>query len=321
MKFKYLLLALFCMSAFIGAGPRQMLRGYPLGSVVSVDKDTGAVSVDLGARDGVMKGIGFVVVDKGGREMLSITAKEVYSDLFWSGGVNPQASVGVRSGMQVRWLFTPEVSGLLNARKQGTAEAYREFITRFPGSLFIPEMIKGMPDATMKELNPDYYQAWKEYTKDAFQAVIKKYPGTGFDKAAEGEIKSIESYEAELEKIRKEREKAAAAAAQEQKRREAIDQKVREREEKPLKVLTPGKLENKSSVPVRFVFEPAGEIPETRVQPNSQAEVRAASGSYNYKVYKVEENQLPGLAGDTKPQPLKEGAFDIRFDAWDLIYP
>jgi len=307
----------------MGAAPRQMLRGYPLGSVVSVDKDAGTVSVDLGSGDGVMQGFGFVVVDEKGGEAASITAREVYSDLFWSDKVAPGKITGLRAGMQVRWNFTPEVAAILKARKDGTAGAYRDFAARFPASRFLPGLIKGLPDGMLREVNPDYYQAWKSYTKDAFQEFIKKYPGTGFASAAADEIKAIDAYDSRQEQARKERERVAAAAEKERAKREAVEQRVRDRQQKAQRNELLGKITNNSTSPVRFSFEPAGEIPDTTVLASSSMDIRATAGTYSYKVYPIEDKPgaLPSFGDDAKPQPLKEDKVDIMFDFWEITYP
>ncbi len=320
--FRYLLLVVLCLLALMGAGPRRMIRGFPLGSVVSVDSDAGEVSVDLGSRDGVMKGIGFVIVDDKGNTAASITAKEIYPDMFWSGKIDPGVLSAVKAGMQVRWLFTLEVTALLTARKQDTVEAYRGFIKRYPGSAFIPGLIKGLPDATLKALNPDYYDAWKLYTREAFQGIIKKYPGTGYAAAAQSEIKSIEAYEAQEEREKKEREKRAAEAEAERARQEAIELKVQERQDRARRREVLGKIINRSGSAVRFVFTP-DDLPETTVQAGATADARAAAGRYHYKVYKVEPNPpAPAFGEEAKPpDPVKEGDIDLEFDFWELDYP
>ncbi|HEY3346760.1 MAG TPA: hypothetical protein VGK71_03970, partial [Nitrospirota bacterium] len=128
MKLKFALLALMCLTVFVGARP--MLRGYALGSVLSVDSRAGEVSVDLGSKDYAIKGFEFVVVDGKGNPVANIKAREVFDDRFWSEKLTADELASVRPGMQVRWLFTPEIISLLTAKKSGKAEAYIKFFTK-----------------------------------------------------------------------------------------------------------------------------------------------------------------------------------------------
>lgn len=307
-------------------GARQMLRGYPLGVVTGVDKTAGIISVDIGGRDGVVKGLPFIVVDAKGSQAADITAGEVYDDRFWSAPVKTEALRKVVTGMQVRWLFTPETSALLLARKTGTAAAYREFISRYPASRFIPEMIKAMPDGVLMELDPEYYNAWKAYNLAEFREYAAKHPGTGLAAAAEVEIKSIEEYDAAQEKAKKEREKKAAAYAEEQKRQEDIITRARARENMRRLEEMHGKLVNNSSDPVRFVFDQPSPLAPTVVAPGGEYELSHPVGSYTYKVYavkQVDEFAPPVSEEETpaEPEPLTEGRADIMFDFWTVEYP
>jgi hypothetical protein len=320
-KYQTFLFLLLMAFAFIGAGARPMMRGFPLGSVVTVDRDLGIISVDLGTRDYVLKGLTFAVVDKGGHQVALVRANELYNDLFWSDKLQPGQLNAVSAGMQVRWLFTPETSALLDARKKDTVEAYRYFISRFPASPYVPELIRSIPDEKLRELNPDYYSAHKSYTKDSFEAVIKKYPGSGFAAAAKDEIKAIDAYDAEQEKVREERKRRAAEAEIERKKQEAVEEKIRQSKESAQKREALGKLKNNSSDTVRFVFKEPTDVPPTTVLPGSSADMRLYTGNYSYEVYKVEEEKFGINLDDKQQQPLKSGTIDIEFDFWEVSYP
>ncbi|MGA2192746.1 MAG: hypothetical protein ABSG42_05130, partial [Nitrospirota bacterium] len=227
MKIKFFVLAALCFVALAGARP--MLRGFPIGTVVGADLDTGAVSVDLGSKDWVMKGLKFSVVDKDGQEVAEITSGEVYSSMFWSDRLGPAEVRQIVPRMQVRWVFTPEISALIQVRKQGTASAYKEFLRLYPKSQFMPEVVRGLPDAVLKELNPDFYEAKKTGSKEALSAVIAKYPGSCFAEASKSEIKDIESYEAQAAKDNAERAKRAAEEEAEEQKREALEEKMRDK--------------------------------------------------------------------------------------------
>jgi hypothetical protein len=321
MRTKYLALLLILAFALIGAGARPMLRGFPLGSVVTVDRDLGIISVDLGTRDFVLKGLAFAVVDKEGHQVAQVRANELYSDLFWSDKLPAAQLNSVSAGMQVRWLFTPETSALLDARKKDTVEAYRYFIVRFPKSPYISELIKTIPDDKLKELNPDYYSARKSYTKDAFEGIIKKYPGSGFAAAAKDEIKAIDAYDAEEEKVRAERARRAAEAEAQRKKQEAVEEKILQSKEKTQTREALGKLRNNSANTVRFVFKEPSDIPPTTVLPNSAADVRLSTGNYSYEVYKVEEEKFGVSLDQQQATPIKTGTVEIQFDFWEVTYP
>jgi hypothetical protein len=319
-KYQTFLFLLLMAVAFIGARP--MMRGFPLGNVVTVDRDLGIISVDLGTRDFVLKGLTFAVVDKNGHQVAQVRANELYNDLFWSDKLPASQLNAVSAGMQVRWFFTPETSALLDARKKDTVEAYRYFIGRFPASPYVPELIRAIPDEKLKELSPDYYRARKSYTKDSFEAIIKKYPGSGLAAAARDEIKSIDAYDAEQAKVREERQKRAAAAEAERKKQEALEEKIRQSKDTTQKREALGKLKNNSTDTVRFVFKEPTDAPPTTVPPNSYTDMRLSTGNYSYDVYKVEEEKF-GMTLDDKQQqqPLKSGTIDIEFDFWEVSYP
>ncbi len=314
-------LAALCAVSFMGA--RRTFRGVPLGTVLEVDARSGAVSVDLGEKDGVLKGIRFSVADGKGRQVAVVTPADVYDDFFWSSPIPAKEAAAVRPGMQVRWIFTPELSLLLQTRKKNDAEAYRNFAAAYPDSIFLPQLVRRLPEPVLKEVDPGFYEAWKLYTAQGFEDYLKKNPEGGFASAARAELKSLKEYEAERERERLEREKRAAAYQEEMRRQEEIReralalQRLREKEE------LHGKLVNNSSAPVRFVFEPPSIMPQTVVKPGEEFEVNHPEGTYKYKVYAVQEDAQASPFGgeDGEPQPLAEGTVEIVFDFWSLEYP
>ncbi|MBI5190152.1 MAG: hypothetical protein HZA22_05715 [Nitrospirae bacterium] len=321
---------IICMTALAGAGPiRPMMRGYPVGRVVEVNKDAGLVSVDLGSSDGVLKGMGFAVVDAKGGQAAAIAAGEVYADRFWSVKLPADKARKVRPGMEVRWLLTPEVIALSGAVKKGSPESYKEFIATFPSSGFIPEVIDDLPETTLREISPEYYEAWKAYTRYSFEEFIEKHPGTGFALAAQAELGAIEEFEAEGERIRKGREERAKAAEAERARQQAVEDKIRERQERASRRESLGKLVNNSDTAVRFVFDPPSEQSPVAVLPGSYSEIRHVAGSYTYKVFPVEDPDAapavrefgPDGEAPLGPTPLKEGEADTEFDFWEIEYP
>ena len=319
MKFRFALLAVISMVALVAARPT--IRGYPTGSVTEVDRKAGIVSVDLGMNDGVFKGVSFAVVDDKGHQLARITAREVYEDLFWSDSIAPAAIRDISPGMQVRWLLTSEVTALVEARRLGTVQAYSRFLRAFPDSRFIPDLVSSLPEEKLKELDPEYYEAWKKYTKDSFGEYMKKHPRKGLSKAAEREIASIESYEKDREKELAERAKRAAEAEEQRKKQEAVDEKIREQARKALpgrELL--GRLVNNSAQPVRFAFDPPSEQQPVTVAPNSVSEMRHPQGTFGYKVYAVETGAFAPPPGEA-PKPIKEGSADMQFDFWQVTYP
>ncbi|HEX9861558.1 MAG TPA: hypothetical protein VGB23_10155 [Nitrospirota bacterium] len=316
---------LVALCALMIAAARPVVRGYPVGFVKDVDKAAGAVSVDIGARDGVLKGLTFSVVDKKGHQVALVTADEVYDDLFWSSPRKAPEISKVVPGMQARWVFTPETASLLAAKRKDTPDAYREFINAFPASSFIPELVRLLPEDMLSALDPEYYAAWKSYNKDSFLEYADRRPGTGLANAALAEVKSIDEYEAEQKKVREERAKRAAAYEEERKRQEQVQEKMRAREEMRRREEMHGKLVNNSSETVRFVFSPPSLLPSTAVQAGGEFELNHPSGSYEYKVYAVQQqdNLVPAVVGgDTaEPEPLAEGTVDIQFDFWQVTYP
>ena len=304
----------------LGAGP--VIRGFKTGSVVTVNRDAGEISVDLGSNDNVVKGMSFAVVDGKGHQEALITVRELYDDLFWSGKLKPEEIGKIKPGYQARWILTPEVAALLAAKKAGTADAYKDFISRYPGSAFLAGLISSIPEDMLKPINPDYYAALKSYRSEDFKGIIKKYPGTGFAKAAESELKNIEAYNAEQAKIEEEREKRAAAAEQERKRQEAIDAQISQKRGNAFQREALGKLVNNSMDPVRFVFDEPSSLPPTTVNANSSVDARQNTGSYKYKVFKVEQQQQAfSTDANTQEQPVKEGSIDISADFWEIDYP
>lgn len=319
MKLKFAFLAVLCISALLGARP--MLRGFALGSVMSVDSRAGEVSVDLGSKDYAIKGLPFVIVDGKGSPVATVKAREVFDDRFWSEKLKPEEIASVRPGMQVRWQLTQETVALLAAKKSGKAADYARFLNRFPNSSFIPDTIKGIPDATMKDLNPDYYAARKRYSKEDFQEIEKKYKGTGFATAAAAEIASIDEFDKATASQQAERERRNAEADAERKRQEGILEKAGKAREKssqePL-----GKLVNNSTDTVRFVFKEPAELPQTTVSPNSFASVRLPVGSFSFDVFKVEDSALSTLGlSQEEPKPVKSGDVTVMGDLWEATYP
>jgi hypothetical protein len=317
MRFKFVALAALCFLSV--AASRPMLRGYPVGEVTSVNRPAGIISVDLGSRDFVLKGFPFAIVDGEGRQVAKVFADEVYKDVFWSGKL-AQAEFGkIRPGFQARWLFTPEIKAVVDALKRNEAGSYKSLVERFPKSAYLPQVIALMPEDMLKVINPDYYEARKSYRREDFQKVIKKYPGTGFALAAEKEIKSIDAFDADKEKAAAERAKRAAESEAEQKRRQAVDEKISQKQDTAQRREALGKLVNNSVSAVKFVFDEPSALAPVTVMPNSFMDARQQTGSYTYKVYKVEDSFNP--APDQKPQVLKEGSVDIQFDFWEVSYP
>ncbi|MHB8173887.1 MAG: hypothetical protein ACYDFU_05450 [Nitrospirota bacterium] len=287
MKWFNILILLFLALCLTGA--RQTLMGFPIGNVAEVNRDAGIVSVDIGKKDGVLPGMTFLIVSESGHEVARITASELYSDLFWSKKLTPGDLDKISVGMQARWLLTPEIVSLNQARQAGTNDAYKNFLARFPKSQFIAPLLRYMPEKKLKEISPAYYAAFKSYTKDSFEKIIEKYPGTGFAQAAASEIKSINDYEKEQKKLQAERAKRAAEAEAEAKRQEAIEEKIQAQQAKAQQKEYLGKLRNNSSSPVRFVFKSPCEIPETVVPANSYMDVRSYPGSFGYDVYNADD--------------------------------
>jgi len=319
MEMKLKLTALVALCFLSMAASRPMLRGYPIGEVTSVNQAAGIISVDLGSQDFVLKGFQFAIVDEEGRQVAKVVADEIYRDVFWSGKLSQVEFGKIRPGFQARWSFTPEVKAVADALKRNDEDSYTRLVKLFPKSSYLPQVIAQMPDDLLKSINPDYYEARKSYRRDDFQKVIKKYPGTGFALAAENEIKSIDAFEAEQEKVAAERAKRAAEAEAEQKRRQAIDEKLADKQNKAQTREALGKLVNNSVSAVRFVFDEPSSLAPVSVMPNSYLDVRQQTGSYTYKVYKVEDSFI--TAPDQQPQVLKEGSVDIQFDFWEVAYP
>ncbi len=348
--FKFSLLLLIALPLM---GARQTIMGFPVGAVIEVNRDAREVCVNIGKKDGVLPGMMFLIVTQSGQEAARITSSEMYSDMFWSDKLPLYELNKITDGMQARWLLTPEIVALNHAVKAGSSEAYKDFLARFPHSRFIAPLLRELPEKNLKEINPDYYAAFKAYTKDSFNGIIKKYPGTGFAQAAADEIKSIDGYEKEQKKREAERAKAAAAAAAEEKRQEAVEAKLRAQQQMAQQKEYLGKLRNNSSSPVRFVFKSPSEVPSTVVQANSSMDVRSYPGSFGYDVYSIDDTsrtsqaaqaaqmdqfnqpgqadqfgqtgqtgQTAGQTGQASgPQPLKTGTVDVEFDFWEADYP
>ncbi len=343
---KYLSLAGLLFVFVFLAGARPTIMGFPIGAVTEIDRKAGIVCVDIGKKDGVLPGMTFLIVTESGQEAARITSSEMYSDMFWSARLPLYKLNKITVGMQARWLLTPEIVALNRAMKAGSGHAYKDFLARFPKSGFIAPLLRELPEKKLKEINPDYYAAFKAYTKESFSRIIKKYPGTGFAQAAADEIKSIDDYDKEQKKIEAERAKQAAAAEAEEKRQEAIEEKIKAQQQMAQEKEYLGKLRNNSSSPVRFVFKSPSEIPATVVPANSNMDVRSYPGSFEYDVYSVDDtsrtNQTaqagqmsqPGFPGDNAPgtqpgegtqasgtTPLKTGTVDVQFDFWEADYP
>jgi len=320
MKKCYLLLLVVCMSAFVGARPT--LRGFPVGKVNEVDRVNSTVSVDLGAKDGVFRGMTFSVVGEGGRQQALITIRDVSDDRSTSEKMQRGSVDDVMVGMGARLVFTPEVSMLISARKKDTAQAYKGFIAQFPASRFIPDLLLLLPADRLSGIDPEYYAAWKAYTKESFEAYIKRHPAGAFAGLAVDEIKKIEAYDTEQERQKKQDTEKAAAYEAESKRREELEEKMRYMTEMQQKDEFVGKLTNNSSSTVRFEFQPPSNLAPVTVEAGASADVRHPSGSYEYKVYAVEENPEFAPPDQTEPpQPVKEGTVDIELDLWELSYP
>lgn len=317
------LVALVALS--VPASARQMLRGYPLGEVLEVNRRAGIVSVDMGARDGIMKGMSFSVVDRSGNEAALVVTDEVYDDMFWSGPVDAGRLAGIERGMQVRWALTAETTALVAARKKDTAGAYREFIAAFPASLFIPQLVRQLPDDTLMAVAPDFYDAWKLYTSYGFREYEDAHPGTGLAAAAAAEAKSIEEYEAGREQEKKQRAERAKAYQEEQGRKEALTEQMRQRERMREAESVRGKIVNASGQAVRFVFDPPCMLGTMVMDANSERDASHPSGLYTYKVFAMPEAQeFPSMTVDDEPveeTPLAEGTADMQFDFWTLQYP
>ncbi len=285
-RFGFLLLSLAALSLM---GARQTVMGFPIGNVTAVDRKAGVVSVDIGKKDDVLPGMTFLIVNASGQETARITSSEIYSDMFWSVKMPLYELDKISVGMQARWLLTPEIVALDRAMKTGSGDAYKDFLTRFPRSRFVAPLLREMPEKKLKEISPDYYAAFKAYTKDSFNKIIKKYPGTGFAQAAADEIKSIDVYEKQQKKIEAERAKRAAEAEAEDKRQEAIEEKIQAQQQMAQQKEYLGKLRNNSNSPVRFVFKSPCEIPSTVVPANSYMDARSYPGSFEYDVYSVDD--------------------------------
>ena len=318
MKYLYIVLTALCLSALTGARPAVM--GHATGRVTAVDNKAGIVSVDLGKTDGVIKGLKFAVLDRKGLQVATVVAKDVYADLFWSDKIPHALFDRMDLDMEVRWVLTTETAMLLDARKKNTTEAYRNFLKFFPASKFLPELIKDMPDSMLEQLDPDYYRAWKTYTKESLREFVKRHPHSGLKGLAESEIKSLEAYDAEQKRLIKERAERAEAYEAERKRREEIENRVKSMSEMASRKEMMGKLTNNTDKPVLFVFLPPSDLPPETVMAKSKTEVRHTAGSYSYKIYAVEDKPAPAVPG-TEPVPLKEGTVDIQYDFWELAYP
>jgi hypothetical protein len=325
------LLAVLCVVGFMGA--RKMRMGVPTGSVKDVDSRTGAVSVDLGADDGVLKGIRFAIVGDDGRQVAVVIPADIYPAMFWSKPLDAAEAAKVMPGMEARWLMTPELSMLLSARRAGTPDAYRRFVRAYPSSGFIPQLVRVWPEEMLRSIDPEFYDAWKTYTREGFDNYIEKNPGSGFAAAAKAELAAMKADEDKKEQDQKEREKRAAEYEKEQKRQEEIRAKVLARQQQRNLEEMHGKLVNNSSQPVKFVFDPPSLMPPTIVKPGEEFEVSHPTGTYTYKVYAAPEqtdDQAPDLlppapttfdGEDQGPQPLAEGTVDIMFDFWSVVYP
>jgi len=306
--------------------------GVPIGSVLDVDMRTRTVSVDLGADDGVLKGIRFAIVDDNGRQVAVVVPGDIYPAMFWSAPLDAAEAARVMPGMEARWLLTPELSMLLSARRAGTPEAYRRFVRAYPSSGFIPQLVRIWPEETLREVDPAFYEAWKTYTREGFESYIKNNPGSGFAEAARVELADMKAYAEKKEQERKEREKRAAEYEKEQKRQEEIRAKALARQRQRDLEEMHGKLVNNSTQPVKFVFDPPSLMPPTTVKPGEEFELNHPTGTYTYKVFAAPEEKddmMPELLPDTQPfegehqepEPLAEGTVDIMFDFWSVVYP
>jgi len=302
-------------------GARPMLMGPPPGIVTQVDADAATVAVNLGGTDGVFRGMKFAVVDPDGRQVAVIKADEVYDRLFWSEKLDPESVDEVSVEMQVRWMLTPETSALLSAMKDKTIGGVKGFMTRFPQSDFIPELVRSMPEQSLKDLDPEYYDAWKSYTKESFTGYMGRHAGTGLAKAARLEIKAIEKYEAEEDQKKKEREERAKAWEEERKRQEEITAQKKALDAAARQKELLGRLTNNSANPVRFVFLPPSSIPQTTVKPGGHEDIRSFPGSFKYKVYEVKNPPAPPPAESEEQKADKEGEAQINFDFWEVSYP
>ncbi len=63
---KYLRFFLLILMAVVLMGARPTLKGFPVGTVMAVDRDAGTVSINLGEKDGVLPGMTFLVVNDAG---------------------------------------------------------------------------------------------------------------------------------------------------------------------------------------------------------------------------------------------------------------
>ncbi|MGC2424795.1 MAG: hypothetical protein WA666_10655 [Nitrospirota bacterium] len=347
---KYLSFFLLILMAVVLMGARPMIQGFPVGTVTAVDRDAGTVSINLGENDGVLPGMTFLVVNDAGHEAASVTAGELYSDLFWSEKLPPRELNNISAGMQARWVLTPEIIALAQARKDDSGEAFKSFYRRFPKSRFMAALIREMPEEKLKKVSPVYYAAFKAFTKESFKEIIKNYPGTAFAQAASAEIKSIEDYDKEQAKVQAERAKHAVEAEAEAKRQEDIEAKITAQQNKAQEKEYLGKLRNNTGSPVRFVFKAPSNLPPTTVPGGGSMDVRSGPGSFEYEVDSAGDTSgqtgqtiqpsiamqpgmatqpgqtmQPGIGGLAEqasgPAPLKTGTVDIQFDFWEADYP
>jgi len=327
------------------ANARPKLRGMTLGKVGGFDEDKDLVMVDIGSGEGVLRGMTFAVVDERGGQVALIEAGEVFDDLFWSAPLKTSDFRRVQYGMQVRWVFTPEMSALIAARNKGTPEAYRRYLETYPDGKLVTELVRNMDPDMMQALDPAFRAAWDEYTPKALDAYAEAHPRTALGKAALDESESIKKYEAEQEKLRKDTEKATRRPAEGGPGQAAPP--VTGGEEDPFNVRYKGALVNNSSQSVTFEIAPPGVLPKTTVGPFERVEVTHPQGTYTYNVYPVEDDfggmggfgdfggippdsgfgepAAPDMGGFAQPPsgpvPLKVGEVDIQFDDWEITYP
>ncbi|HEY3347999.1 MAG TPA: hypothetical protein VGK71_10320, partial [Nitrospirota bacterium] len=184
---------------------------------------------------------------------------------------------------------------------------------------YLPDAVRERPDGLLRELNPDYLAARKRYTKEAFQEIIAKYPGTAYAAAAGSELASLGEYDRDQAKLRAEREKRNAEAEAESKRQGAIlERATQAKESSGLEPL--GKLINNSSDTVLFVFKEPADVPQTTVSPNSFASVRLSVGTFSFDVFKVGAAAVQGFQ-DEKRQPVKSGDVTVIGNFWEAVYP
>jgi len=336
--------AVLCVAATASdACARPKLRGMVLGEVAGFDEDKQLVMVDIGAKEGVLRGIGFVVVDERGNEVAKIVADEVFEDLFWSAELGRNEFRRVQYGMQVRWLFTPESSTLVAARKKGTPEAYRNYLEMYPKGKLVHEFVKVMDPGMMQELDPEFYAAWKEYSAAALDAYAEVHSGTALAEAASAEAAVIKEYEKAQKEEQIKREKSAGTQGG-----ASADRPVTFRggtDAEPFEVMYRGELVNDSSQRVTFEFDSPGRLGKTPVEPYGRRDVMHRAGTFTYRVY-GEKDEFGGIdAGggfgtqdgfgadddvfrDAFPedrtavqQPLKVDTVTIDFDMWEITYP